>query len=171
MVSTLDRTTFTEELYRCYGDALVRYARTLTLGDTHAAEDLVQEAVIRAWRHAERLAATPGLTRPWLFTVIRRLVIDGHRARAARPPEHDDTGLDCPQTADPVEELLTAHVVRNALGTLPPPQRDVLVHRYLLDLSVEETAELLDIPTGTVKSRSSKALHFLRTDLSAVSAA
>jgi RNA polymerase sigma-70 factor (ECF subfamily) len=158
---------FTDDIYQRYGTSLLRFARMLTLGDIHAAEDLVQEAVLRAWRHSDRLHATPGLTRPWLFTVVRRLVIDAHRARAVRPAETDDAELATRAVSDQVDQVLTSRIVLDALQGLEPQHRDVIVHRFLLDHSVEETAAELDIPAGTVKSRSHKALRFLRTELTA----
>ncbi|WP_410971757.1 sigma factor, partial [Salmonella sp. SAL4437] len=61
----------------------------LTGGDRAQAEDVVQETLLRAWKHPEALAGRP--VRPWLFTVARNLVVDAHRAKRARPTE---TGID-----------------------------------------------------------------------------
>src|SRR5262245_37563147 len=131
---------FAREVHRKHKPALLRFARTLTLGDPQAAEDIVQEALVRAWQHAWRLDTTPEELRPWLFTVVRRLAIDGHRARLARPAEIDEDDLPPQPVPDGTDHTLDRHVVRDALSTLEPKHRDVLVHRYLLDLSVEETA-------------------------------
>ncbi|WP_250007566.1 sigma-70 family RNA polymerase sigma factor [Actinoplanes sp. M2I2] len=157
---------FAGEVFRMHGPALLRFARTLTPGDPHAAEDIVQETLLRVWRNADRLHSTPEELRPWLFTVVRRLAIDSYRSRLARPaaPDNDEELLTRP-APDGTEGTLDRHVVRDALLTLKPDHRNVLVHRYLLDLSVEETAAQLSIPAGTVKSRSSKALHELRAVL------
>ncbi|MFE7441304.1 sigma-70 family RNA polymerase sigma factor [Streptomyces chartreusis] len=144
---------------------LLRFANTLTLGDIHSAEDLVQEAFLRAWRHADRLVSTQGLARPWLFTVVRRLAIDWLRARRARPVEVSPSALDTDVVFDPGENSLTAHVLRQAMAELPSFHREVLVYRYYLDQSVEDTATALALPIGTVKSRTSHALNALRRAL------
>ncbi|WP_225320953.1 sigma-70 family RNA polymerase sigma factor [Streptomyces luteolifulvus] len=144
---------------------LLRFANTLTLGDFHSAEDLVQEAFLRAWRHADRLVSTEGLARPWLFTVVRRLAIDALRARRARPVEVSPSALDTDVVFDPGEHSLTAHVLKQAMAELAPFHREVLVYRYYLDQSVEDTAAALALPIGTVKSRTSHALNALRRAL------
>ncbi|NBM18495.1 sigma-70 family RNA polymerase sigma factor [Streptomyces sp. GC420] len=152
---------FARDIYRLHGKALLRFARSLVMGDTHLAEDIVQEAVLRAWRHSDRLRGTPGLTRPWLFTVVRRLAIDTHRTRRTRPTECHVSAMESHVVPDSGERTLTALVLKGALATLAPAHREIIVHRFLLDLSVKETAAELDIPAGTVKSRSSKALRSL----------
>ncbi|MGW7383082.1 sigma-70 family RNA polymerase sigma factor [Streptomyces sp. NPDC054794] len=146
---------------------LLSFATKLTLGDVHSAEDLVQEALLRAWRHADRLTSTQGLARPWLFTVVRRLAIDGFRARRARPAElrSSDVDLVAEVASEVGESMLTAHVLRKAMAELAPPHCEVLVHRYYLDRSIEDTAAALGIPIGTVKSRTSNALKALRQAL------
>src|SRR6202453_4804332 len=76
---------FVRALYAEHGGALLRYALHLTGGDRQRAEDLVQETIVRAWRHPEALADRPA--RPWLFAVARNLAVDAHRARKSRPNE------------------------------------------------------------------------------------
>ena len=86
------------ELYAAHARPLLGYVRGLTGGDTGRAEDVVQEALLRAWQHPEAFAPDrKGRTsvRAWLFTVARNLVIDGERARRARPREvRSSTGAD-----------------------------------------------------------------------------
>src|SRR5690349_9874368 len=73
-------------LYEEHGRALLAYATRLT-GDRAAAEDVVQETLVRAWKHAEDLVEGRGSVRGWLLTVARNIVTDRVRARAARPTE------------------------------------------------------------------------------------
>lgn len=162
---------FARVIYQTHGTALLKFAQGLTLGDVHGAEDIVQEAVLRAWRHAERLSSTPGLTRPWLFTVVRRLAIDAHRTRRARPVDLIPSVLEHEVVSDSSEHTLTAQVLTHALAGLDRPHREVLVHRYCLDRSIEDTASELNLPVGTVKSRSSHALRALRRSLASLGAA
>jgi RNA polymerase sigma-70 factor (ECF subfamily) len=110
------------------------------------------------------------MVRPWLFTVVRHLAIDNYRATRSRPQELDKTQLERLATDDPTDGALTGQVVRRALARLSPDHRQVLIHRYFLDRSVEETADELDIAIGTVKSRSYYALRALRQSLDALEA-
>ena len=68
-----------------HGGPLLGYAMRLTGGDRQQAEEVVQETLLRAWRHPEALTGRP--IRPWLFTVARNIVVDIHRARQSRPSE------------------------------------------------------------------------------------
>jgi RNA polymerase sigma-70 factor, ECF subfamily len=158
-------------IYRTYRKLLVHYAKNFTSGDHQRAEDIFQEAMMRAWRNAEWLEASPEMVRPWLFTVVRRLAIDNYRARRSRPQELDNIQLGRLATDDPTDRALTGQVVMRAVARLSLDHRRVLLYRYLLDRSVEETADELDIAIGTVKSRSRYALRALRQSLGALEAA
>lgn len=154
------------ELYRAHCRVLLKFALSLTLGDRPRAEDVVQEVFVRLWRHPEVLFSDHESIRPWLFKVTRRVVMDGLRARAARPAEVGAACLEyrvCGE--DDMDRAVTAHEVRQALDTLTPTQRAVLVAMYYRGCSVAEAAERLSIPVGTVKSRSYYALRALRAEL------
>lgn len=69
-----------------HGNALLTYATRLT-GDRAVVEDVVQETLIRAWRHADALVDSKGSVRGWLLTIARNITIDRHRAKTARPAE------------------------------------------------------------------------------------
>lgn len=147
--------------YEEHRGALLAYARRLS-GDRGAAEDVVQEAFLRAWRGADSLAANGGAIRGWLFTVVRNLVIDRARARAVRPRETQQTSGGVPVQRDHAQPVVDALVVRSALATLSEDHRAVLVEQYFRGRTVAETAALLGIAPGTVKSRSHHAMAALR---------
>ncbi|MER5767856.1 sigma-70 family RNA polymerase sigma factor [Streptomyces sp. NPDC001985] len=151
------------QLQREHGRALFGFLLGLTYGDTQRAEDLLQETMIRAWRHPEALRSDHDSMRPWLFTVARRLAIDARRARMSRAKEAAH-GLESSlmQTEDPIEPAVEALDVRAALDGLTREHRAVLQQVYFRGLSVSEAAEVLGIPAGTVKSRTYYALRALR---------
>lgn len=153
-------------LYDEHAGALYGYALRLTGGDRGRAEDVVQEALIRAWRHLDTLDPSRGSVRPWLFTVIRHLVVDAHRARAARAAEVGDAPLAVvPDPVDDLDAALDRIVIADALGALSAEHRDVLIETFYRGRSVAEAAADLRIPEGTVKSRSYYALRALRLAL------
>ncbi|MET7622567.1 sigma-70 family RNA polymerase sigma factor [Streptomyces sp. NPDC005408] len=151
------------ELQREHGRALFGFLLGLSYGDRQRAEDLVQETLVRAWKHPEALETDHDSMRPWLFTVGRRLAIDARRSRLARPAEVAADSLEqSPLAEDHTETSSTALDVREAVRTLSREHREVLVHIYFRGLSVAEASEALGIPAGTVKSRTYYALRALR---------
>ncbi|MGH8867970.1 MAG: sigma-70 family RNA polymerase sigma factor [Actinomycetes bacterium] len=152
-------------LYTEHAGPLLGYVLRLTRGDRHQAEDVVQETLLRAWRHPDALADARRSVRPWLWTVARNLVIDGERARKARPQEVGQDALDFVADEDEVERALDAWEVSEALAGLRPEHREVLLQTYYRGRSVADAARALGIPEGTVKSRTYYALRALRLAL------
>jgi RNA polymerase sigma-70 factor (ECF subfamily) len=101
--------------------------------------------------------------RPWLYTVARRLVIDAHRARKARPTEValEEAGAG-PETDEVIDALDHAEALRTALRRLSPDHRYVMIELYVRDRPAEEIAARLGVPVGTVRSRSHYARRALR---------
>jgi RNA polymerase sigma-70 factor (ECF subfamily) len=149
-------------LYREHAGPLIGYVLRLTGGDRQRAEDVVQETLLRAWRHPEALLRAGDSPRGWLCTVARHLVIDGARFRRARPPEVGEAALASVPADDQLEHALLSWEVADALEALRPDHRAVLLHTYYQDLSVAQTAAALGVPAGTVKSRTYYALRALR---------
>jgi RNA polymerase sigma-70 factor, ECF subfamily len=143
---------------------MLAYATRL-LGDRAAAEDVVQEALVRAWRNPDVLTNGKGSTRGWLLTVVRNLVIDRVRARQARPAEVSEDPDAQPAVRDHAELVAAAVTVREALDGLSEEHRAVLDQLYLQDRTLGEAAQALGVPTGTVKSRSFYALRALRATM------
>jgi RNA polymerase sigma-70 factor, ECF subfamily len=154
------------ELYRQYRDPLLLFVLRLTAGDRQQAEDIVQETMVRAWREARRLDLSQPSLMPWLATVARRIVIDEQRRKSARPSEIGGTEVDrAPAAADETESLLRKVLVSEALQALSAAHREVLNETILRDRTVNQAAEVLGIPVGTVKSRVYYALKALRVVL------
>ncbi len=148
------------ELYATEATPLMAYLNRITRGDRHRAEDILQETLLRAWRHPEARAPDGRWRRPWLFTVARNLAIDQMRTARTVEIAHE--------IADPENlfgRIIDAAEIRAAIAALPERLRSVLIEVYLRDRSGAETAEILGIPVGTVKSRTFHALKALRQEL------
>jgi RNA polymerase sigma-70 factor (sigma-E family) len=135
--------------------ALLR-AATLVSGDPHLAQDLVQDALLKLALRWERVG--PGEPEAYVRRILYRdLVSWRRRFRRERLGEPADVAV-----ADPATGTDDRVALRAALAQLTPKQRAVLVLRFYEDLSVHQTAALLGVSAGTVKSQSNAALGRLR---------
>jgi RNA polymerase sigma-70 factor (ECF subfamily) len=154
-----DRDAF-DELYRRYARAVLGLALR-RVGDRGRAEDVVQEAFAAIWRSARSYRRERGTGAAWLYAIARNTIVDGLR----RTPE---PATDAPETpsgdAGPPEEAESAWLawrVHRALEQLPEHERPVIELAYWGGLSQSEVAEFLQIPLGTVKTRTRSALQRL----------
>jgi RNA polymerase sigma-70 factor (ECF subfamily) len=145
-----------------HGDALYGHALRLSSGDRQRAEDLVQETLLRAWRHPEALDPDRGSVRSWLFTTARNLAIDSWRRRSVRVGEVITDTLPEPVGVDETDRTVEAWLIAEALARLSPVHRQILVECFYQGRSVAEAAARLGVPPGTVKSRTHYALRSLR---------
>ncbi|GAB2931763.1 MULTISPECIES: sigma-70 family RNA polymerase sigma factor [unclassified Streptomyces] len=152
-------------LYREHAGPLLAYVLRLVAGDRQRAEDVVQETLIRAWKNAGRLGRATGSVRPWLVTVARRIVIDNHRSRQARPREVDPSPLEVIPAEDEIDKALWLMTLSDALEDLTPAHREALVETYFKGRTVNEAAEVLGVPSGTVRSRVFYALRSMKLAL------
>ncbi|SDM49757.1 SigE family RNA polymerase sigma factor [Allokutzneria albata] len=141
----------------------MRFTAYLLCGDWHEAEDLMQAAFLKLYLAGPRLARREGLE-PYLRRIVVRTFLAERRRVRWRRERVTDAPPELPQDAVISEDKL---VLWQALGTVPPRQRAVLVLRYWNDLSVEETAAALKCSTGNVKSQASRGLAALRQILGA----
>ena len=158
-VAGRDRDAF-EVLYRRYirsvfGLALQR------LRDRERAEDATQETFAAVWRSAGSYKPERGPAAPWLYAIARNAVVDRLRSRDDMPVEPPDMTSDEPGPAERAESSYVSWRVHRALETLPVREREVVELAYWSGLSQSEVASFLDIPLGTVKTRTRSALAHL----------
>lgn len=160
-------------VYREYG-RMVHAVALRVLGQRELAEEATQQAFVQAWRAASTFDATRPIG-PWLATITRRVAIDIHRREARRTTTALDdvpVGHGSLVTLPPSPDALhDTWAVREAVDELPPEEREVVRLQHLEGFSHIEIAERLELPVGTVKSRSFRAhkrlaarLGYLRGD-------
>jgi len=151
-----------ERFVAAEGTSLLRFAYLLT-GGREAAEDLLQCALERCYRHWHRVERTD---RPEQYArrVLANAAADRWR-RHGRRPELPLGAAAEPVVADATEALLARDELLRALRTLSARQRVVVVLRYVEDLSEQATAALLDCSVGSVKAHASRGLARLRAEL------
>lgn len=155
-----------ETLMASYRGPLLGFVLPLVNGDRGAAEDVVQETMLRAWKH--RADLVPDRAGSWLRTVARNIAISTyHRRRRARPHEVplDEDAIH--STDDALDHMLDSWQVAAALRTLNRDHQIVIVELFYQRRSVAELAALLSIPEGTVRSRCFYALRALHKALAA----
>ncbi|MFD7310755.1 sigma-70 family RNA polymerase sigma factor [Promicromonospora sp. NPDC059942] len=152
-----------EAVHDTHADALYRYVVRRT-GDEEEARDVVQETLLRAWRNPEVLERSEDSVRAWLFTVARNLSVD-HLRSARRTRERSTGHLPDREERDTTQSVLDSWLVADALLSLSPSHRAVVVGAYYGGRSVAELSTELGVPAGTVKSRLHYGLRALRLAL------
>ena len=150
-----------EDFVRARSDSLLRTALLLTGQRRAEAEDLLQLALERAYRHWPKICGSEGPER-YVRRILASASTDRWR-RLARRPEHAMPAGGGPVVPDRTGEIADRDYLLRALAALPPRQRAVLVLRYFDDLSEVETADMLGCSLGTVKSQAARGLARLRT--------
>ncbi|WP_411284305.1 sigma-70 family RNA polymerase sigma factor [Lapillicoccus sp.] len=131
--------------------------------DRDQARDIVQETLLRAWRHLDKLDPEHTDPRAYLFTVARNLLTDQWRATQRRPRlVHDDVRLEAQPAPDELDDVIQGWLVSAALDRLTPQHREVIEALYYRGNSVASAAADLGLPEGTVKSRTYYAMRALR---------
>jgi RNA polymerase sigma-70 factor (ECF subfamily) len=157
-----------DELVRRHQGAMVNLARAMTAGDADA-EDLAQEAFVRAWKSLGRFRGESSF-RTWLHGIAVN-VIRTHRGRLSRLRRYfhmpaagtDDDPLERASVGDGIEAAaVMRQAIDRALGALPPELREAVVLRDVQGLEYKEIADALGIPIGTVESRIFRARQRLR---------
>ena len=154
------------ELYACYQRTLFNYLLQLT-PDRGLAEEILQDTLVAVWKSAQSFEGRSSV-RTWLIGIARRQAHNTLRQR--RLPLANETEMEGLVATDPEPEAWTlASFARDELAAafrqLAPLHREVLVLTFVQELSYQETATILEVPVGTVKSRLSNARRALRAQL------
>ncbi len=173
-----DRKAF-GQLYQRHLDAVYLYLR-MRVRDPQLTEDLCQDVFLSAWRGMEGFRWTSGF-RPWLLAVAHNRVANHWRRLDRRPQESELPEEDAAEPAQPpppalideadldrqLERGIDADRIAGALPALSDAQQEVLVLRFLLELSIDETATTMDRSSGAVKSLQHAAIRRLRQTMRA----
>ncbi|HET6949366.1 MAG TPA: RNA polymerase sigma factor [Acidimicrobiales bacterium] len=156
-----------EEIFDEYAGPMLAVALHM-LADRRLAEEAVQQAFVQAWRAASTFAPERALG-PWLRSIVRRTAVDAwrrERRHAAR--SLDDVPLADLPSVDPPSIAGTSDIwaIRQAIDALPPVSREIVRLAHVEQLTQPEIAARLDVPLGTVKSRTHTAYRRLAAALS-----
>ncbi|NUR09949.1 MAG: sigma-70 family RNA polymerase sigma factor [Nocardioidaceae bacterium] len=133
------------------------------VGSRALAEEVAQEAFVKAWRHAASYDARRGRVSTWLLTITRNAAVDAVRYGHESPMDPDllTAILTRPDTTPPQPDLATVLALRGALAELPPEQSRPIVLMAFQGLTAKEIAARNDVPLGTVKTRVRRGLRRL----------
>jgi RNA polymerase sigma-70 factor (ECF subfamily) len=147
-----------------YQAPLVGFVLPIVNGDLQAAEDVVQETMLRGWQHAGELSREHAGS--WLHKVARNIAISAyHRRRSARPREVPLDEATAQTADDGADSVVDALLIASALNSLSADHRRVIVELFYNQRPVTEVAAMLAIPEGTVRSRCFYGLRALRSAL------
>lgn len=153
------------QLYFEHGPAIENWAHR-RFGDREAAEEVVQEVVLAAWRKHAQFDPSRGSERAWMFGIARHVAATRYRRNrrhlasvpTAEPPDPGRDDID-------IERLVDRSLIADSIRCLSSEHQAVLIAAYFDRLSTREISEQLEIPEGTVKSRLYYALRILRAGL------
>ncbi len=148
-------------LYDRYS-SLVYAIALRVLGDTGAAEDVLQDVFIQLWRNPEAFESGRGRLGAWLGVITRNRSIDRLRKRRPESDISDVVVSVEPDLAGEADRAQAMEKVRSALGAMPGPQRNALEMAYFEGLTHSEIAAKTGEPLGTIKTRIRTGLQFLR---------
>jgi RNA polymerase sigma-70 factor (ECF subfamily) len=155
-VAERDRAAF-EELHRRFARSVLRLALR-RLRDRLRAEDATQETFAAVWRSAGTYRPERGPGAPWLYAVARNAIVNQARVRIDPVAEIPESASDGPGPAEQAEAAWRSQRLRRAVGELPMQQRSLIELAYWSGLSQSEIAARLDVPLGTIKTRTRAAL-------------
>lgn len=152
--------------YAAHGPELYRFALR-QLGDEGAAQEVVQEVFLRAWRRSDSFDPSVASLRVWLFAIARNAVIDEARRVAVRPWRRSLTGEPADIVGGPVvgaadQSVVDSWLVEEGLRRIRAEHREAIVQTYLRGRPYGEVAAELGIPVGTLRSRVFYGLKALR---------
>jgi RNA polymerase sigma-70 factor (ECF subfamily) len=149
------------QLYDRYSSVVYAVALRV-LGDTGAAEDVLQEVFLQLWRNPGAFDAARGSLAPWLAVIARNRAIDFLRKRKPETDLEDVIVSVAPDLARDADRARAAEKVRGVIGAMPPPQRSALEMAYFEGMSHSEIASKTGEPLGTIKTRIRAGLITLR---------
>jgi RNA polymerase sigma-70 factor, ECF subfamily len=151
-----DRDAF-DQLYRRFARPVLAMA-VRQLGDNGRAEDAAQETFAAVWRSARSYRSERGSASAWLYAVARHAIIDRARQKREQPAEIPDEASGSAGPPERAEDSWLAWRIHSALEQLPERERVVIELAYWRGLSQTEIASYLDVPLGTVKTRTRTGL-------------
>jgi RNA polymerase sigma-70 factor, ECF subfamily len=143
------------EVYREHAGAVYTVARSI-VRDRELAADVVQQTFVKAWRAARTFEGNRQLA-PWLYAIARHTAIDMVRAESKPTRSGHAPEVDVGVETETFEQTWERFEVRRAIDALPEAEREIVRRSHLLGHTHEAIAEQLQIPIGTVKSRSGRA--------------
>ena len=156
---------FVRRIHAEHGAALYGWARQ-RMADERDAEEVVAEALVKAWRNHDQFDPERGSERAWIFGIVRNTAVDHHRSSQRHLRLVDGREVpEIPEDDAGIQRVAEASVIAEALAVLPEHHRSVIIESFFAGRTSTQIAQRLGIPPGTVKSRLYYGLRTLRAAL------